>query len=381
MKEAAELERLLGGLQAEGALDSQGIFTLDEGANREKMSLFLQQDEGLWFYWWVRCGLQLGALEAHLQLGRNGMVATLLQPQGEELSRFLSGESPLALPLLRQCLLWCQSWLVGQPGFRAHLQFGDRALLLDGRGLQRHAPHSTCESLQLAFLPPSTRDWTDYFSRLRTRLRECLGARLGFCPLPVFFNGERLDGGELPGHSFYLRYYLQGGPGSRLAVRCPHEFGAHRYQLGDNVVRRPRFCLPAARTNLFSLAGEVPEDWCQQGGQVVARWQEGAGPHQLALDVPPQSGDRWLVRALLRRGQHQRDLFGVVQQGVRLDWELLELAPQSDYGWTALVALDSATTDLSGLRLTRTPLVQELLVWVIGEIADIHRLAAHQSGN
>ena len=79
---------------------------------------------------------------------------------------------------------------------------------------------------------------------------------------------------------------------------------------------------------------------------------------------------KWAARALLHRGAKTPDRWAVVHFGLLLDWEIL--GNSSSLGWQGVVALDKASTDLSGLRLTQDQLFQDLGNWLWGEVVDIH---------
>jgi len=391
VSESEGLDSLLGLLQEEGQFHSRGQFTLDPGRNRDKMATLLQQDPLSWVYWFIRCGVTLKATRCEILVGRNALVARLeLVSGGELLENFLEGaedpEANLPLRYLRSALLWSQAWLGLQADFAANLLLErpgqpHLALHVESTRVTRQSEERPGQTagLTLALVPGSQRSHQELFFALRRLLRENLPARVAFCPMPVYLDGQRLDGSLVGDTSLplYTRYYLGPTRSDCLAVQSP--VAAHYYRLESSppqVWPRPRFCLPQARVHTFSLAGELPAavQWSLAEGLPVSQWSTElettrlfANPLQVA-----QTEDRWLVRAALQRQGSDNDHWAVVQHGVRLNLEPLPLGKASRWGWLAVVGLDGAQTDLSGMRLVQDSLYEDLRGWLREEIVEIH---------
>lgn len=395
MNESEGLDSLLGLLQQEGKFHSRGQFTLDPGRNREKMATLLEQDPLSWLYWFIRCGVTLKASQCEILVGRNALVARLGLDSGEQLlQNFLEGaedpEGSLPLRYLRSALLWSQAWLGVQADFAAHLLLErpgqpHSALLVESARVTRQSEERLGQALglTLALVPASQHSHQELFFALRRLLREELPAKVAFCPMPVLLDGQRIDAHLLADSSpaLYTRYYL--GPARSNCVAVSPPPAAHSYRLESEppqVWPRPRFCLPQARVHTFSLAGELPSGvgWSLAEGLPVSQWSTELETTRLfahPLQVP-QSEDRWLVRAALQRHGSDNDFWAAVQHGVRLDLEPLPLGAASRWGWLAVVGLDRAQTDLSGMRLVQDSLYEDLRGWLREEIVEIHEQQA-----
>lgn len=389
MSEGPQLDDLLGLLAGEGEFHSRGEFTLDPGRNREKIASLLRQDSLSWLYWLVRCGVSLESRSCEILVGRNALVARLHLTSGQHLVEFLdqgSDSGHVTLHYLRSALLWTQSWLGLHPGFAASLvleqpELPHLALSLESDRVVRQQEQSSGQNLclTLALLPgPQTQSQTVMLEQRRL-LQAQLPERLAFCPMPVQLDGQRVDGqtlgqAEVP---LYLRYYLHNRRRDGLGVPFPPP--AHYYRLETETPRlwpRPRFCLPPVQLHTFSLAGELPAgvNWSLAEGLTVGEWRTEKEATRLSAH-PLQvlhTEDRWLVRAQLLRQGANADAWAVVQHGVRLEWEVLDLDPLVPLGWQAVIGLDGAQTDLSGLRLVRDGLYEELHQWLRGEIDEVH---------
>lgn len=389
MSEGPQLDDLLGLLAGEGEFHSRGEFTLDPGRNREKIASLLSEDPLSWLYWWVRCGVSLEAHSCEVLVGRNALLARLHLGSDQPLGDFLqlgNDSGHVSLHYLRSALLWAQAWLGLHPHFTANLvlerpEQAHLTLALEADRVLRRQELSQGQNLSLTLaLLPRQGNAQSFLLEQRRLLQTHLPHKVAYSPMPVTLDGQRLDGSlfsQDEGLPLYLRYYLQAGRSNCLGVMSPPP--AHYYRLDGDVPRvwpRPRFCVPPVRLHTFSLAGELPPgaDWSRAEGQLVAEWrteQESTRlcAHPLAV---PQSQDRWRVRAgLLRRGA-DNDLWAVVQHGIRLDLEPLNLGREAHLGWLGVIGLDTVQTDLSGLRLVRDSLYEDLHQWLRAEIAEIH---------
>ncbi|MBS2036572.1 hypothetical protein JST97_16385 [bacterium] len=385
----SDLEGLLGLLEAEGRFHSRGEFTLDPGRNREKIAQLLREDANSWLYWLVRCGVSLKSHSCEITTGRNALLAQLNLSSSQPVQGYLQDgleNGQVGLRYLRSALLWAQAWLGMHPDFGATLLLEEPgqplwALRLEADRVTRQQEPQLGEKLQLslAFMPRTQRSQTAFMLAQRQALAASVPVRAAFSPMPVWLDGQRLDRGFQESVTpLYLRYYLQPGRSNCLAVPPPP--AAHLYRLeAAGIPRgwpRPRFCLPSVAVHTFSLAGELPAevDWSLTAGRPVAAWHTDKEATQLyaqPLEVA-QTTDRWLVRSAFQRGGADNDYWAVVQHGISLDPEPLELGAGSRLGWLAMVGLDAAQTDLSGLKLVKDPLFESLNDWVRLEIAQIH---------
>ncbi len=385
----SDLEGLLGLLEGEGSFHSHGEFTLDPGRNREKIANLLQQDGNGWLYWWVRCGVSVKGQACEVRVGSNAILAQLKLHSSQPFRDFLekgdeSGQ--VSLRYLRSALLWAQAWLGLHPEFGATLLLEEPGqphlvLRLDPDKATRQQDARLGENLQmtLAFTPRTARSYVPFLQAQRQSLNTHLPARVAFSPMPVLLDGARLDHGfQETGMPLYTRYYLQPGRSDCLAVTPPGPAHYYRLETADTPQEwpRPRFCLPPASVHTVSLAGELPAGlkWSLAEGLPVAEWRtenQTSKLHAHPLQVP-QNGDRWLVRSAFQRRGADHDYWGVVQHGVSLDFDPLEMGAGSRLGWLAVVGLDGAQTDLSGLKLVRDSLFESICDWVRGEIAQIH---------
>lgn len=384
-----DLEGLLGLLEGEGRFHSRGEFTLDPGRNREKIAHLLQADANSWLYWLVRCGVSLEAQSCQVTVGRNALLAQLKLSSSQPFREFLQNgieDGQVGLRYLRSALLWAQAWVGLHPEFSATLLLEEPgqpllALRLEAERVMREQPDQLGQSLQLslAFLPRDQRSQVSFLQAQRQSLSERAPGRLAFSPMPVWLDGQRLDRGfsEI-GMPLYTRYYVQAGRANCLAVPSPPAAHFYRLEAPDMPKRwpRPRFCLPPVRVHTFSLAGDLPAgvNWSMEDGLPVASWRSDKESVQLYASPikVEQTSDRWLVRAAFQRSGGDHDDWSVVQHGVSLDPEPLDLGPGSRMGWLALVGLDGAVTDLSGLKLIRDPLFDQIRDWVRLEIAQVH---------
>lgn len=389
----SDLEGLLGLLEGEGSFHSHGEFTLDPGRNREKIAHLLQEDGNGWLYWWVRCGVCLEGQACEVRVGSNAILAQLKLASSQPLRDYLEkGDESghVSLRYLRSALLWAQAWLGLHPEFAATLFLEEPgrphlALRLEPDKVTRQQDARLGENLllTLAFTLKTQRSYVPFLQAQRQSMNTHLPARVAFSPMPVLLDGRRLDSGfQEPSMPLYTRYYVQPSRRDCLAVTPPAAAHYYRLETSDTPRRwpRPRFCLPPAGVHTFSLAGDLPAGvhWSLAEGLPVAEWRtetETSKLHAHPIQVP-LTQDRWLVRSAFQRRGADHDYWGVVQHGVSLDFEPLELGAGSRLGWVAVVGLDGAQTDLSGLKLVRDSLFEASCDWVRGEIAEIHEQQA-----
>lgn len=410
MSELDTVQSYLDGLQGEGEIQSRGKFTLDPKQSRVKIAEMQSQDLSSWACWWIRSAVNLGAAGGTIQCGRDLLTARFLfdcaAPGLRRVEAFLlrgdESADDRGLELLRSALLWTQSLLESRPTLEGSLLLerpNEPLLLLrlraDSVELQHSPQMGKDYSLSLNVQDTRPRgSGAGELLPLRMALASRLPARLAFCPIPVSLDGVWLNSGTPAGAAndalplIYLRYYLCPRRANVLAVKDPRCWPARHYHLLSSMPERfsrPRMSTPTSRVNTLSLAGEVSEAarWSHSAGTPMLKWR-GGFPEALYLsgheplraegwsvgDHPP-----WLVRvALFRVADSPVDNWAVMNNGLCLDWEPLQLSESPNgWGWQAVVGMDSAATDISGVKALRNETFTRVQDWLRGEIVELHR--------
>lgn len=386
MSRLSEMETLVQQLTGEGDLSARGQFTLDPERSRRKIVQYLATDWSAWAGWLVRAGAALGAGDGEFQLGRDTVVARLnfadsanLQFISDFLSSGRDSEEHPGLALLRTSLLWLQALLEHAPSLSANIVLQGPSggfWVLGVDDVKTRLTPFASKHVSLSVVVQGSG-----LPRMYQDLSAHLPPRLQAAPVPWKLDGRALNPTLPAGELLYARLYLGSGGRGLLAAPAPATLPARNYHLGSGLglFQRPRFSAPASVVPTLSVAGKLARTvrWSTTQGHPLLSWQQNGEVHSLFLDgleVQPagESWGTWLVPVFLFRRAAGPDVFRILDRGLLLDEQRLQLGGNHNLGWTAWVACDGIQTDLSGTRPVQSSQLQQLDEWLRGAIAQIH---------
>lgn len=362
------IEDLIADLSDDGTIDSTGSFTLDPSKAEEKLKSFALADPSDYILKAIQFAVASSASKVRLHI-LPGKVEIAFEgdPVGEVqlremMAHLLAEKRDLQNRRIRHLAAAMRGALGVSP---RSVEFESWS---DGQGWCRKWDHQGWR------VEPSTKQEVSGYSRFTVKRTAHQSLRSAADEAVALFRGKDLTREEerllIPTRRSPALIYLDGKPIPRL------DFGLPRY-LGYDIHRDPN---PGEMRPPPYLDSERLKAGCYHPDHHLIEACYPAHPeHPAGLHVPPsqatqrkglQPGEKGFCRAWLAlAASFGRPRLTVVSDGV----ELLDREAPSDFGRGARVVLagESFSTDLTGLKVVEDSDFREALTWAAAELATL----------
>jgi hypothetical protein len=390
MTDSFELKEILDGLKSDGELDSEGDFTLNSSAAREKLGQSMQSMPERAIYYFIQAGVACQAISIRLTVPRHNIRVQIRLPESDQTFRDPahlvnppSGAHP-ALQCISMGMLWFSTWPTAYSMLEYVTAEGGYRIRGESEGFEELEPFQGPKELRFQL---SVRDHqavgpASTFLRLVTGLQQGLNESFRYSPVPITMDARQVLSGEdlrpslnqtLFRGYIMVRHLVLCSQTDRgcLAATPPTQWPAQKILVaGKAWPNTPELEVPLGR---LELAGDLTE---ADAGATSYLLEIGPMTPPLGLAYDPYLSHQTQpvrCRALFYRVRKPGSTLIIVHHGLRLKpLELEDLAKEGS-GWTIVVATRQVNTDFLGTQVIQDHKFKAILDWAYSKLASIYQ--------